>query len=58
MVTSSRPLTVAVVAQRLGCVPKTVRRLIHTGKLAAFRVGRDWRVQPDALASYVARRGQ
>jgi excisionase family DNA binding protein len=48
----SRPLTVAQVAHRLGCSPRTVRRELDRGKLRGFKVGSDWRVSPEALVEY------
>lgn len=46
-------LTVSEVAGRLSVCPQTVRTLIRTGKLPAFRVGREFRV---ALADLAALR--
>ncbi len=36
--------TVAELADRWNCHPETVRRMIASGELRAFRVGREWRV--------------
>lgn len=36
--------TVAELADRWNCHPETVRRMIASGELKAFRVGREWRV--------------
>ncbi|WP_455381507.1 helix-turn-helix domain-containing protein [Salinispira pacifica] len=41
---STELLTVEQVAQILGLHPKTVRRLIHEGRLPAGRAGRQWRI--------------
>lgn len=49
-----RSLTVPQIAERLACSRKTVRMLIATGELPAFRVGRrSWRVTADDLAAWV-----
>jgi PAS domain S-box-containing protein/excisionase family DNA binding protein len=45
-------LTIAQVAQHLAVHPKTVYRLVETGRLPAIKVGRLWRVPSDALARY------
>lgn len=54
----SRPLTVEAVAHRLGCNPRTARRLIERGRFPnAFRVdaGGPWRVPVTDLEEHVAR---
>ncbi len=48
----SRPLRVTEVAERLGCSVRTVHRELRRGKLRGYRVGRDWRVSPEALVEY------
>jgi excisionase family DNA binding protein len=53
-----RPLTVANVAHRLGCSPRTVLRLIERGRFPnAFRLERDWRVPLQDVLAYQAARG-
>lgn len=48
----SRPLTPDMIAERWMCSGETVRQLIRTGKLPAFRIGRMLRVTPQALEEY------
>jgi excisionase family DNA binding protein len=50
----SKKLRVGLAALQLGVTPSTVRRLIADGKLAAVRVGREFRVDPAELARFVA----
>ena len=45
----SRLLTIAEVAEHLRVNVKTVRRWISTEELAAYRVGRQWRITEDQL---------
>lgn len=46
-------LTIAEVQRVLSVkTPETVVRLIKDRKLAAFKVGRQWRIRPAALAEY------
>lgn len=47
-------LTTAEVAAQLRLDVHTVRVLIATGKLPGYRVGRTYRVHPDAVAVYLA----
>ncbi len=49
-------LTPEVVGQHLRVSTATVYRLIARGELAALQVGRQYRVEPDALAAYKAQR--
>jgi excisionase family DNA binding protein len=44
------------VATELCCAVKTVRRLIHDGKLRAVRLGREWRVDDNDLAAFIEAR--
>ncbi len=46
-------LTVSAVAGRLALDVQTVRRYITTGKLPAHRFGRDWRIDPTDLATFL-----
>ncbi|TNM67763.1 helix-turn-helix domain-containing protein [Streptomyces sp. NP160] len=41
-------------AQTLGVSERTVRRLIDSGDLPAFKVGAQWRLLESDLAAYVA----
>lgn len=46
-------LTVAQIAERWGCDPKGIRKLITDGKLVGFRIGaRKFRVTLDELLRY------
>ena len=49
-------LTPEVVGQHLRVSTATVYRLIARGELAALQVGRQYRVELDALAAYKAQR--
>jgi len=49
----SRLLTIPEVAERLRVNPKTVRRWIGGGELAAYRVGRQWRITEDQLTQFL-----
>jgi excisionase family DNA binding protein len=51
--TPRRQLTVAEVAQILRVTPERVYALIGRLELPAVRVGRDIRVDPDALAAWI-----
>ena len=46
-------LTVAEVADRLRVSDLTVYRLIHAGKLSAFKVGQLWRITEDDLGTCI-----
>lgn len=48
-------LTPAEVAARWACSPTHVRRLCRAGRLAAMRLGSDWRIGEGAVAAYEAR---
>ena len=43
-------------AERLGIAPREVYRLIDTGELVAYKVGRDLGLRPDDLDAYRAAR--
>ncbi len=45
--------TVREVADYLRIDPKTVRRLISEGKLAAYRLRREWRISDRDLRKYL-----
>lgn len=52
-------LTVREVAERLGCHPATVKRMIASGRLPAVRLAGPrghYRVSEDALATFVEAR--
>ena len=49
-------LTIPEVAERLRVDPKTVRRWIAGGELAAYRVGRQWRISEDQLMIFLRAR--
>jgi len=49
-----RTYTINEVASLLKVSPKTVRRLIESGKLSAVRVGRVYRVPHKALEAFLA----
>lgn len=56
--TSARPaLSVRKVADRIGAHKYTVYRLIKAGKLEAFHVGQQLRVDPDVLDEFIAKGG-
>ena len=46
-------LTLQQVADRLQVSMSTVRRLIDAGKLKTVRIGRNLRVRPDDLKTYI-----
>lgn len=50
---SEQYLTVDQAAERLQVHPRTVRRLLVSGELPGNRIGRQWRISPSALQSYV-----
>lgn len=49
-------LTVKQVAALEQVKPRTILRLLRTSELPGYKVGRDWRVTPEALAAYRKRR--
>jgi excisionase family DNA binding protein len=46
-------LTREQVARSLNVHPRTVGRLLESGKLAGYRVGGQWRIDPADLAAYL-----
>lgn len=46
-------LPLRVVCVQLGASRKTVVALLRRGTLKGFKVGRDWRVQPGAIAAFI-----
>ncbi len=54
----SRLITVNEVADYLRIDPKSVRRLINGKQLAAYKVGRQWRVAEEDLWAFLAERWQ
>ncbi len=53
---STRLLTIQDVADFLRIDPKSVRRLVTSKRLAAYKVGRQWRVAEDDLWAFLAAR--
>ena len=47
-------LTVQEVAEKLKVTPQYARKLVNEGKLMAARIGKQWVVSPDDLASYIS----
>ncbi len=47
-------LTPEQVAERLAVSPKMVRAWLREGKIPGIRLGRLWRVDPDALETWIA----
>ncbi|MFT4082177.1 MAG: helix-turn-helix domain-containing protein [Nocardioides sp.] len=54
-ISDSRFLTVAEVATMMRVSKMTVYRLVHSGDLAAVRVGRSFRVREDDANAYLQR---
>ncbi|RJE82968.1 DNA-binding protein [Paracoccus onubensis] len=52
MAEPARPYTPDQLAERWGCSGETVRSLIRTGKLSAFRVGRMMRITQATVEEY------
>jgi len=48
-------LTMSEAAEQLACSERTVRRLVHDGRLAHLRVGRLVRIRPADLDAFTAR---
>lgn len=48
--------TPITLAERLSVHRKTVRRLLETGEIASYRIGRAVRIDPNDVDSYLARR--
>ena len=36
---------------------QSIKRAIYSGKLKAFKVGRDWRIEKDAVIEWTRQRG-
>ena len=51
-------LTIKLAAARLALSTKTVRRLIDSGDLPAFKVGSQWRIHPRDLDDFVFKQRQ
>ena len=49
----NRLLTIREVAEYLRVDPKTVRRLIEDGEMAAHKIGRQWRISESDLKKYL-----
>jgi excisionase family DNA binding protein len=50
-----RLLSIEEVAARLSLHPETVRLFLRKGKINGVKIGRGWRVTPDALADFIKR---
>ncbi len=48
-------LSITEVADQLGVSHQTIRKLISSGDLVAYRVGGSWRIDPKDLADYLER---
>ena len=46
-------LNTAQAARALGLTPGRVVQLIHAGRLPAEKLGRDWVIDPQAVAAFV-----
>lgn len=44
-------LTVAAAAREFNCSPKTVYEMLRVGTLRGYKIGRQWRIRPSAIAS-------
>lgn len=53
---TSRLLTIHDVADFLRIDPKTVRRLVESNQLTAYKVGRQWRITERDLWAFLAER--
>jgi excisionase family DNA binding protein len=55
---SNRPrlLTITEAAQLLRVSTRSIRRWIHDGILAAHHLGRQWRIDPEAIEEFLALR--
>ena len=51
-----RLLTIPDVAERCQVSEKTVRRWIVAGELAAYLLGRQWRIDPEDLQNFLKSR--
>jgi excisionase family DNA binding protein len=45
--------TVSATAEMFSCAPKTIRKLIHDGKLNAVKLGNDYRISQDDIAKFI-----
>ena len=54
MANDDRLLLPAQVARRLNCKRSYVLRLIRQRRLTAVRIGHGWRIEPQAVAEYIA----
>ena len=51
-----RLLSIEEAAARLCLHPETVRSFLRQGKISGFKIGKTWRLTPDALSAYIADR--
>ena len=56
MATEGQFHTVEEVAERLQVSDQTVRRWVKSGKLKAYKPGREWRVKPSDLETFLESR--
>ena len=47
-------MTLAEIAKYLGVHPMTVYRMLKTGRLPGFKLGRQWRTKKDLLDAWLA----
>jgi excisionase family DNA binding protein len=45
--------TISTAAAKLSLHPESVRRIIRSGELRAFKVGKGWRLRESDLKSYI-----
>jgi excisionase family DNA binding protein len=43
------PLSITEAARQLGVSDQVVRLALHRGQLDGFRIGRNWRIDPDSV---------
>lgn len=55
MTADSKLLSLQKVASFLGVSEDTVRRLVDRGELTAYKVGRQWRFELQAVKAYLAK---
>jgi len=55
---NDRLLTPAQVARQLNCRLTLILRLIRFRRLTAVKVGRNWRIEPQAVSEYIAAQRQ
>lgn len=48
-----KPLTVKQLSEYLQVSDQSIKRAIYSGKLDAFKIGRDWRIEKEAVLKWV-----